>query len=562
VNFARRVAALASTLLVLFAVLFAFVRPWYLRWGASDEEVQRVLPGDEIVSRVEFQETRAITIDAPVERVWPWLAQLGQDRGGFYSFDLLENLVGCEMPTVDRLRPERQNWRVGDKLWMYPPRKGGGQGYATLRVYVPGRVLGFGAHSPGKGGGAPEDGSWTLRVEPIDRGHTRLIARGRGVGGRAMLGVAFDYAAFEPMHYVMERRMMIGLRDLAEGRERGRLANHVHVVLWTATFLVFVAAFVGVLRRERWGRAWLAFALAGVTFAFLTLVQPPLALGAALVAVLVLLLWAPDPGARVRAAGRTQVVELERSVADDPPRRFTRADLAGLPPPVVRYLRQAIPEDAECVRLARVTSRGVFRTGTSPRSWRPFRAEQVFSASWPGFVWDARIRMAPGVEAHVRDTLIEGRASMSASLLGLLRLASVSDQRELAMGALHRWLAEALWFPTSLLPSAYLQWSAIDERTARATAHDGATSVWLDFQFGPDMWPTCVETPARYRDVKGRAVPTPWRVEFGPFEPRGGFHIPIAAEVQWLLPDGPWPYWRGAVLNAEYVPGRAFARAA
>jgi hypothetical protein len=115
--------------------MFVFVvRPWYLRWGATDDEVRQTLPGDEIVPGGVGQETRAITIHASAERVWPWVAQIGQDRGGFYSYDLLENLVGCEMPTVDLLRLDRQSWQLGDKLWMYPPTKAGVPGAAERRA--------------------------------------------------------------------------------------------------------------------------------------------------------------------------------------------------------------------------------------------------------------------------------------------------------------------------------------------------------------------------------------------------------------------------------------------
>src|SRR5512138_1407414 len=142
-SFGPRAFALAGVLLSIGIVFSSFVRPWYLRWGTTSLEAVIELPGDEILPKAASRETRAITIHASADRVWPWLAQIGQDRGGFYSFDLLENLVGCRMPTVDVLRPEKQTWALGDKLWMYPPDKAGGIGFATLRTYVPGRALGF-----------------------------------------------------------------------------------------------------------------------------------------------------------------------------------------------------------------------------------------------------------------------------------------------------------------------------------------------------------------------------------------------------------------------------------
>src|SRR5688500_2728148 len=135
-----RLFGLAGCFAALIGTFVIFVQPWFARWGATDYEVRKPLPGDEIIPSAASQETRAITINAPVAGVWPWLAQLGRDCGGFYSFDLLENLVGCEMPVVDRLLPERQEWKIGDKLWMYPETKAGGMGFATLRNFVPGEV--------------------------------------------------------------------------------------------------------------------------------------------------------------------------------------------------------------------------------------------------------------------------------------------------------------------------------------------------------------------------------------------------------------------------------------
>src|SRR5258708_7784175 len=89
-----RLLMLAGVCTGLAVAFFALARPWYQHWGATEEEVWRSLPGDEIVAGAITQQTRAITIEAPADRVWAWLAQIGQDRGGFYSFDFLENLVG------------------------------------------------------------------------------------------------------------------------------------------------------------------------------------------------------------------------------------------------------------------------------------------------------------------------------------------------------------------------------------------------------------------------------------------------------------------------------------
>jgi hypothetical protein len=287
----RRFIALAVVLFLIGAAFSLFVRPWYLRWGATAEEVRRPLPGDEIIRQAVRQETHAITIDAPVDRVWPWIAQIGQDRGGFYSYDLLENLVGCEMPTSDYLRPDRQSWQIGGRMWMYPARKAGGMGFATLHAFVPGRALGFAVFAPGTSQSAVEDGSWAFVLEPIDERTTRFIVRGRSAAGRAITWLAFDRAIFEPMHFAMERRMMIGIKQLSEGQPRARLANHAHVVLWTITFAVFATSLVQVMRRGRWTRGLMVMTAAAALFPWLTLRQPPLIFALAATGLLVWLAW-------------------------------------------------------------------------------------------------------------------------------------------------------------------------------------------------------------------------------------------------------------------------------
>ncbi len=115
-----RAAALTGALVGLVSLFFMVVRPWYMGWGATAAERVRTLPGDALVLDAPEQETCAITVQVSAEKVWPWVAQLGQDRGGFYSYELLEDLVGCEMENLHYLDPALQQWQVGDKLWMYP----------------------------------------------------------------------------------------------------------------------------------------------------------------------------------------------------------------------------------------------------------------------------------------------------------------------------------------------------------------------------------------------------------------------------------------------------------
>ena len=292
-----RASVLALTFAAILTVFYAGVRPWYVQWGATEAEAQMTLPGDEIVPAAVSQTTRAMTIDANADTVWQWVAQIGQDRGGFYSYDLLENLVGCRMPTTDVLRPDKQTWQLGDKLWMYPADRADGSGFATLRAYVPGRALAFAGRRMGDPVTAPESGSWAFVVQPLDAHTTRLLFRGRAAAPPSRGALAFDRFIFDPAHYVMERRTMIGVKQLAEGGSRHRWANHAQVALWTITFIGFVMSGIGVLRRRQWQRPLAAFVASALVFQFLTLGQPPVWIGIVVVALLASL------GCRVPAEG-------------------------------------------------------------------------------------------------------------------------------------------------------------------------------------------------------------------------------------------------------------------
>ena len=176
-----------------YAVL---VRPWLLNWGAIPEERLKPLPGDELVPEPGVQTTRAVTIEARVEEVWPWLAQIGQERGGFYSYEWLENLAGCEMRNADRIHPEWQQREVGETVKLH-----WASGLKLAR-FEPPRVYAF--------------QGWYFVLEPED-GRARLIARGRYPRGIA--SVAYTLLLELP-HFLMERKMLLGIKERAEQAHR------------------------------------------------------------------------------------------------------------------------------------------------------------------------------------------------------------------------------------------------------------------------------------------------------------------------------------------------------
>ena len=277
----------AGVIALLIGLYFATLRPWMLSWGATSSEIVMAFPSDELISNAVSQQTRAITINASKDEVWPWIAQIGQDRAGFYSFDILENAVGCEMPIENGIRTEFQLWKVGDRMWMYPPRKANGSGYGKVARYIPGQVLGLLTRSLQTSQSEPADASWTFFLRPIDKTHSRLLMRGRGMASKSLFGFLFDRCLFEPMHFVMERRMMLGIKDLAETAKRDRLSNHMLVLLWITTACSGGWYFIRYVYVGAGDRSLLGFSMAGILFPYLTLFQPSVWVGLLLVVCLI-----------------------------------------------------------------------------------------------------------------------------------------------------------------------------------------------------------------------------------------------------------------------------------
>ena len=219
-----------------------------------------------------------------------------------------------------------------------------------------------------------------------------------------------------------------------------------------------------------------------------------------------------------------------------------------LPPPVARYFRGAFPNGRRPIRWAKATQDAEFFANNA---WRPLTATQVFSLHRPGFVWDARIEMAPFLPAFVRDAYVDGSGSMQASLMRAYTLVDQSRKPELDSGALQRYLGEAMWFPVALLPENGVKWTAIDDRSALATLTDAHTTVSLRFSF--DAHDRIIEVMGnRFAESEGTYTLKPWRVQCGAHAQRGGMIIPIYCEVAWLGANGPEPYWRGRMSSIEY----------
>lgn len=236
------------------------------------------------------------------------------------------------------------------------------------------------------------------------------------------------------------------------------------------------------------------------------------------------------------------------------PRTFRAEMLWGLPAPVARYFEFALTPAQPLVRTARVEHAGEFRTSLAA-PWSPFRSVQYFSADPPGFAWDAQIDMIPVVGVRVRDSYLGGEAGMLGKVAALVPVVDEGGSPELASGALHRFLAESAWLPTALLPREGLAWEAVDDSTARVTLTDSGVTVSLDLHFAASGEIVRVEAE-RYRDVDGVGVLTPFAGHFRDYVQVEGMRIPREGEVEWILPEGRFSYWRGRVERVEYDFGR------
>jgi len=240
--------SLVGIFILVILVYALLVRPWMLSWGAAAAEAANPLPGDELVPNPSYQSTRALTVAAPAEEVWAWLVQLGQDRGGYYSYSWLENLVFADIHNTNHILPEWQKVQPGDFISMtsrdWPlglvKRQTPSIGVRVERL-EPARLLLLGGW-----------GSFIL--QPLGAKETRLIVRGRSAP-MPVPAIILMSLFFDPLHFVMERRMMKGIRTRAEG---GVESTSLGESLGTAGFVL--AALMSVLfvasRRRKW--PWLA----------------------------------------------------------------------------------------------------------------------------------------------------------------------------------------------------------------------------------------------------------------------------------------------------------------
>jgi hypothetical protein len=195
---AARVSVILGSMVALAASYWRWVRPWQLTWGSTDAEVATAMPGDEVVGRPSFNATRAVSIVAPPECIYPWLIQMGVGRAGWYSYDLLDNLGRT---SARRIIPELQNLAPGDIVPMSPDRK---HGMTVHSMNAPHSMV----------WGEPGSTTWAWQLDETDSGSTRLVTRVRSRYQWFSPSIAFS-ALLEFGDIWMMRRMLLNLRQRA-----------------------------------------------------------------------------------------------------------------------------------------------------------------------------------------------------------------------------------------------------------------------------------------------------------------------------------------------------------
>lgn len=201
----KRVRQFIKYSLLFYAVIttmyWLLIRPVHLNWGATAAEQQMKMPADSLISPNRVTSTRAISINASKENIWPWIAQTGQNRGGFNSYYWLENLFAAKMVNSDSIVPQWQNPQTGDTIYY-----GEGEGYELISFVKQNNYYSL--------------GGWTFYLDSISTQHTRLIIRYPSMEVRQSKMMQLYYnGLFEPLHFIMESGMMMGVKQQAERKQ-------------------------------------------------------------------------------------------------------------------------------------------------------------------------------------------------------------------------------------------------------------------------------------------------------------------------------------------------------
>ncbi|MEO7954603.1 MAG: DUF6544 family protein [Polaromonas sp.] len=248
------------------------------------------------------------------------------------------------------------------------------------------------------------------------------------------------------------------------------------------------------------------------------------------------------------AATQAQMALLEAGRVPAPAGRYDAREINGLPAPVQRYFRAVLKDGQPFIAAVTFELAGTINMSATGEQWKPFTSTQRAVTHRPGFLWNGRVAMLPGVAAHVHDSYIAGVGTLHAAMLGLFTVAEVQGGGEIARGELMRYFAEMAWYPTALLPSQGVRWEAVDDRSANATLVDGPISLTLLFRFDEAGLITSVHADARGSGVGKDMVMLPWDCSVSNYQLRDGMMVPTRGEAG----KGSKPYFVGDLTSLVY----------
>ncbi|MEO8023888.1 DUF6544 family protein [Polaromonas sp.] len=252
---------------------------------------------------------------------------------------------------------------------------------------------------------------------------------------------------------------------------------------------------------------------------------------------------------RWASATQVQMALLEAARLPAPAGRYDAREIAGLPAPVQRYFRAALKDGQPLIAAATFGLAGTINMSDSGgERWMPFTSTQRAVTHRPGFLWNGRVTMLPGIAAHVHDSYIAGVGRLHAAMLGLFTVAQVQGDGEIARGELMRYFAEMAWYPTALLPSAGVRWEAVDDHSAHATLVDGPIGLTLLFRFDEAGLIASVHADARGSGVGKDMVMLPWDCSVSDYHLHHGMMVPTRGTAS----KGGMPYFVGDLTSLVY----------
>lgn len=266
--------------------------------------------------------------------------------------------------------------------------------------------------------------------------------------------------------------------------------------------------------------------------------------------VAVVAIWIAQ--ARETSKAEQMAAALLQSASNPANETVDFASFSELPPPVARYFRHVLTDGQKLIRRTKMSQSGILRTSPTAETWSSFTASQLVVPPAPGFVWNAKIKMPLVTHARVLDSYTVGVGAGRVSLLSAFAVASETGGPELNAGALHRYLAEAVWYPTALLPQSGVVWSPINDRAAMATLTDSGTTVSLEFRFNEVGEVIGFYSPGRFGRFDGAYKQVPWEGRFQDYQTKADMRVPRYGDVGWYDNGTLQLVWKGNIVEVQY----------